>query len=83
MNDTEVIVYFSFLHPINKPNNLFIMKKSDAMKFCSREETHGNAWFLGFTSHKKDASVKTFVKDDGRFDDLLEELKITPIFRLK
>jgi hypothetical protein len=79
----EAVVYFSFLKPVGKPNNLFVMKKEDAIKFCSRNETKGKTFMLCFTTHKKNwrNELKSFIKDDGRYNELIKELNIDIIYK--
>lgn len=79
----EAVVYFSFFKPVGKPNNLFVMKKEDAIKFCNRDETKGKNFMLCFTVHKKNwrNELNTFVKDDGRYNELIKKLNIDIIYK--
>lgn len=83
--NAEAVVYL--INPSGKNNkpNLFVMKRKDAVKFCSCKETKGVNWSLCFTTHKRDwrDKLKLFRKDNGKFDDLLKELNIEVIYRLK
>ena len=83
--DAEAVIYVINPSGKNRKPNLFVMKRKDAVKFCSRKETKGNNWALCFTTHKRDwrDKLKLFRKDNGKFDELLQELDIELIYRLK
>jgi len=66
---------------------LYVMKRHEAVAFCKRPETAKNqgsmSWAYCFTTYKRDwrNQMDNFRKDDGRFDWLLKELGIVPIYR--
>jgi len=86
-DDAEAVVYLISLSGRLKNTALYVMKRHEAVLFCSRDETqsrNGNmSWAYCFTTHRRDwrDELKTFRKDDGRFGWLLEELGIVPIYR--
>ena len=83
-DNTEAVVYLVMQKGFTGCNCVYVMTRKDAVAFCSRKETKGNTWFFAFTTYKKDWRDnidKDFREDDGRFDRLLEELGIKPIFR--
>lgn len=84
-DDVEAVVYLINPSGKNLKPNLFVMKREEAVKFCSRKETKGTNWALCFSTHKRNwrDKLKSFRKDNGKFDDLLKELNIEPIYRLK
>jgi len=61
----------------------------DAMKICNDKRTEGRSqwgglWHLVWTTHELDnPDYAEFVKDDGRFDKLLNELNIKVLKCLK
>ena len=83
--NAEAVIYLINPSGKNLKPNLFVMKRKDAVKFCSRKETKGHNWALCFTTHKRDwrDKLKLFRKDNGKFDELLQELNIELIYRLK
>lgn len=83
--DAEAVVYLISPSGKNNKPNLFVMKRKEAVNFCSRKETKGTNWALCFSTHKRNwrEQLKLFRKDNGKFDDLLNELNIQPIYRLK
>lgn len=84
LDNEEAVIYLINKSGKNLKSNLFVMKRFEAVKFCSDERTKGNDWSLCFSIHKRNwrNELKTFRKNDGRFDDILEELNIIPIFSL-
>ena len=88
--DIPAIVYLAFMS--SPPRNLFVMNKREAKAFCSRKETAGAgkrfgasiAWMCCWTHYvdgwDKPENKARFQKDDGRFDNLLAELGIVPIY---
>lgn len=81
--NAEAVVYFIFRKSRVLKANLFVMKRYEAAKFCSRKETKGPSWALCFSTHKRNwrNELKLFKRDDGRFSALLEELNIIPMYR--
>jgi len=86
-DNAEALVY-----PIShsgklKNTALYVMKRCEAVRFCERKETacnNGiNSWAYCFTTHRRAwrDELDTFRKDDGRFDKLLKEMGIQPIYR--
>ena len=65
---------------------MFVMKRSDAVKFCSSDKSQGKGrggqWHFQFTTnynfrdHKKEFKKK----DDGRFKQIFEDMGIVPIY---
>jgi len=85
-DNAEAVVYLIFQKGPTDCNCVYVMKRKEAVEFCSRKETHGNNWAFAFTTYNRDWREnieKDFRKDDGRFDLLLKELGIEPIFRIK
>ena len=82
-DNAEAVIYFITPKGKTSKPNLFVMKRYEAIKFCSRKETKGTRWALCFSTHKRNwkNELKNFRKDDGRFNELLEELGIEPIYR--
>ena len=86
-DDTEAVVYLISPSSRLRCTSLYVMKRHEAVKFCSRPETSYSSgfmhWAYCFTTHKRDWRYHPdhFRKDDGRFDKLLEELEIIPIYR--
>ena len=86
-NDAEAVVYL--ISQSGQPRNacLYVMKRSEAVEFCSHQGTAvksgAMAWAYCFTTHRRywREELDTFRRDDGRFDWLLEELGIEPIYR--
>lgn len=84
-DDAEAVVYMISESGMMKNTALYVMRREDAVRFCSHEKTQGRArggrWAYAFTTHKRDwrKTPEIFRADDGRFDDLLEELEITTI----
>lgn len=83
--NAEAVVYFINHSGKNTKPNLFVMKRSDAVKLCSSKKTKGANWALCFSTHKRNwrNELKFFRKDDGRFDELIKSLNIKIIFSLK
>lgn len=85
-DEAEAVVYIITQSGINPVNCLYVMKRRDAVAFCQRPETASNngnrSWAFMFTTYKTDwrEDLDSFRRDDGRFDKLLEELGITPIY---
>jgi len=85
-DNAEAVVYLIFQKGLTDCNNVYVMKREEAVRFCSRKETAGNNWAFAFTTYSRDwreSIDKDFRKDDGRFDWLLKELGIEPIYRKK
>jgi len=84
-DNAEAVVYLIMKSGKNTCNCVFVMTRKEAVMFCERDETQGNMWFFAFTTYRvdwRDTIDKDFRKDDGRFNWLLDELGIVPIFRL-
>ena len=82
-DNAEAVIYLINRSGKNTTPNIFVMKRKDAVKFCSNDKTKGIDWALCFSTHKTNwrKELKLFRKDDGRFNDLLKELNIQPIYR--
>ncbi len=86
-DNAEAVVYLIFESGRFEKSRLFVMSRKNAIKFCSRLETSGQGvggkWACAFTTYIDDwrQCLGTFRKEDGRFDRLLEELGINPIYR--
>ena len=87
-DDAEAVVYLTAKD--GWIADMYVMKRHEAVAFCSRLETAKNygpmSWMFCFTTHRRDwreYDSKTFRIDDGRFDWLLAELDIEPIYWLK
>ena len=85
-DNAEAVVYMiSESGKLPKPA-VYVMSRSDAVKFCSRKETAGQGcggkWAFVFTTHKPDwrDTPEIFRKDDGRFNELLREMGIKVIY---
>jgi hypothetical protein len=84
-DNAEACVYLVQQSGFFAKNCVYVMTRKEAVRFCSRKETRGSVWFFAFTTYKRDwrENIKLdFRKDDGRFDWLLKELQIVPIFRI-
>jgi len=86
-DEAEAVVYCSAQGGWN--GDYFVMKRFEAVKFCEHPSTKSNnhvrAWAFFFTTHRRDWHEfrhKTFRADDGRFDKLLKELNIEPLYYL-
>lgn len=85
-DDAVAVVYMVMQSGKFNKNCLYVMKRADAVKFCSHPKTTGCArnskWFYAFTTHRRDwrESLDDFRPDDGRFAPLLAEMGITPIW---
>lgn len=58
---------------------LFTCSLDDAQKFCSDDRTkskQSHSWMTVFNALPEDLSAKNFMKDDGRFDEVIKELGI-------
>lgn len=88
-DDAEAVVFL--ISPSGKLHStrLYVMRRHEAQAFCSRPETKSNnparQWAYVFTTHLPDwrDELDTFRADDGRFDGLLAEMGITPIYSKK
>jgi len=88
-DDAEALVYMVFEKGGFNKSALYVMRRVEAQAFCERPETcgkgRGGGWCYAFTTHHRDwrnnIDGNFFRKDDGRFDGLLKELGIVPIFR--
>jgi len=86
-DNAEAVVFL--ISPSGQLRNtcLYVMKREEAQRFCERPETCSNnptrMWSYVFTTHKRDwrDNLDHFRKDDKRFDKLLNELNIKPIYR--
>lgn len=84
--DAEAVVYMIMPSGKCRKNCLYVMKRKDAVAFCSRPETRSanktRAWAYSFSTYKRNwrEELDAFRVDDGRFAPLLKELGITPIF---
>ena len=86
-DNAEALVYL--VSPSGQLRNtaLYVMRRVDAVTFCSRGETAKTTgpmqWCYCFTTHRQNwrNELDTFRRDDGRFDDLLKALGIVPIYR--
>ncbi len=56
---------------------LWMARKEDAMRVCMDERTKGQNFFLGWT-YAHGQRVR-WVKDDGRFDDVLRDLGLQKV----
>lgn len=85
-DNAEAVVYMFFESGRFQKNCLYVMKRSDAVKFCSHDRTRGKgrggAWCYAFTTYRRNwrETPDDFRLDDGRFEPLLKELGITPIW---
>lgn len=85
-DDAGAVVYMVMQSGKFNKNCLYVMKRADAVKFCSHPKTAGRArqskWFYAFTTHRRDwrETLDDFRVDDGRFGPLLAEMGITPIW---
>jgi len=86
-DEAEAVVYLISRSGQLSNTALYVMRRDEAVLFCEREETAKNhgpmSWAYCFTTHRRDwrNELDTFRKDDGRFDKLLAELGIDPIYR--
>ena len=85
-DDAEAVVYLINKSGINPTNCVYVMKRADAVKFLEQKETckinGAMSWSYMFTTYKTNwrEDLDSFRVDDGRFDDLLKELGIVPIY---
>ena len=81
-SNAEALVYLVSRNGKFQQKYLYVMRRIDAMRFLSDERTAGQDWMLVFTTTRKDwrDHLDKFVKDDGRFNDLLNTLRINPIY---
>ncbi|MDR2594545.1 MAG: hypothetical protein LBC87_07235 [Fibromonadaceae bacterium] len=85
-DDAEAVVFLINKSGINPVNCLYVMKRVDAIKFCSRKETSKQegfmSWSYMFTTYKTNwrEDLDSFREDDGRFEKLFEELGINLIY---
>lgn len=87
-DDSEAVVYMIMESGRNNRNCLYVMRRADAVAFCNRPETCGRSqwggmWGYAFTTYRRDwrKTPQNFRSDDGRFDALLQEMGIVPIYR--
>ena len=86
-DDAETVVFITYMK--SHPKGLFLMKRADAVKLCSSKKTSGKnikgGWMLCFTTYIDEwlelKEKGKWQKDDGRFNDLLDELQINIIYR--
>ena|GEM_PF-6066787 len=78
----EAVVCLMSMEP--KARWMYVMRRDEAVRFCERRETRGQGWMFTFTTRNLDwrEHKAAFKADDGRFDGLLAELGIEPIFRV-
>lgn len=61
----------------DKRQILWRVKLSDAVKICSDPSTGNSQWMLCWTAHEVgNSEYGEFIKDDGRFKDLLNKLGV-------
>ena len=88
-DDAEAVVYLIFESGQYDKSDVYVMKRSDAVAFCSHPKTcgqgRGGGWAFAFTTHRRDwrDTPDTFRDDDGRFDWLFDELGIKLIHRVQ
>ena len=86
-DNAEAVIYLISPGGQLKNTALYVMQRYEAVLFCEHEETAKNygpmAWAYCFTTHRRNwrNELDTFRKDDGRFNKLLQELNIKPIYR--
>ena len=87
-DNAEAVIYLiTKSGKLNKQRLLYVMKRSEAIQFCTANETrsiNGNmSWAYAFTTHRRDwrECLDEFRKDDGRFNGLLLSMGITPIYK--
>lgn len=65
---------------------IYVMKRKDAIRFCSHEKTkgisHNSHWMFSFSTYFQDwrATMDNFRPDDGRFQRIIDELGINLIY---
>jgi hypothetical protein len=60
---------------------LYKMTKADAKKLTSHDRAAGRNWMAFWTSVENyEADHVKWIKDDGRFDDLIDELQVTKLY---
>lgn len=86
-DDAEAVVYMITMSSSLPMRRLFVMRLADAVRFCSDPRTagrgRGGPWAYAFTTHQRDwrDELDAFRPEDGRFDGLLADLGIEPIYR--
>jgi len=86
-DEAEAVVYLISRSGRMRNTALYVMKRHEAVTFCGCTETASDngamSWAYCFTTHKRDwrDSPDIFRADDGRFDGLLAEMGIDPIYR--
>lgn len=71
-------IYLAQFHSRSGIENRLLLTCSldDAKKFCSDDRTRGIKWMAIFNKLPERLTAKNFIKDDGRFDEVIEELGI-------
>ncbi len=84
MRTTDEVVVFIVSRHSNTPYRrvLWRVSRVDAMKICGDPRTSGRNFMLCFDGgHIDDPEINRYVRDDGRFNDVLREHGVTVLAR--